>query len=42
MPAVDSPVHIGRIGYHIRSGGHDLTEYDWIQYLNFADKHWGD
>ena len=38
MPAVDTPVQ-GRIGYHVRSGGHDLTEYDWKQYVAFADKH---
>jgi len=38
MPAVNQPV-MGMIGYHIRSGKHDLTEYDWQQYLKFADKH---
>jgi len=38
MPAVNRPVS-GRIGYHIRSGGHDITAYDWQQYMNFADKH---
>ncbi len=38
MPAIDEPVH-GRIGYHIRSGKHDVTLYDWKQYLAFADKH---
>ncbi len=39
MPDLDSPVQKGRIGYHVRSGGHDLTEYDWQRYMDFADKH---
>jgi hypothetical protein len=38
MPAVNQPVS-GTIGYHIRSGKHDVTDFDWEQYLNFADKH---
>ena len=38
FPGVDQPV-MGQIGYHIRSGGHDLTEYDWAQYLDFSDRH---
>ena len=38
MPAVDHPVG-DIIGYHIRTGKHDVTDYDWEQYLNFADKH---
>lgn len=40
MPEVNQPV-MGTIGYHIRSGKHDLTLYDWQQYLKFADKHFG-
>ncbi len=39
MPAVDSPVQNGRIGYHLRTGVHDVTDYDWEQYLAFAAKH---
>ncbi|MBK8884323.1 MAG: acetylxylan esterase [Bacteroidales bacterium] len=38
MPPVNSPV-IGAIGYHIRTGGHDVKLYDWQQYLEFADSH---
>lgn len=36
LPPVNSPV-IGSIGYHIRTGGHGVTLYDWQQYLDFAD-----
>lgn len=38
MPEVNQPV-MGTIGYHIRTGRHDVTDYDWEQYLKFADKH---
>ena len=38
MPAVDQPRMVGKTGYHMRSGGHDVTDYDWEQYMNFADK----
>jgi hypothetical protein len=38
MPPVNAPV-VGSIGYHVRSGGHDVTLYDWQQYLDFADLH---
>jgi hypothetical protein len=38
MPPLDRPV-MGTMGYHIRTGNHDITEYDWKCYLDFADKH---
>jgi hypothetical protein len=38
MPAIDKPVG-NFIGYHIRTGEHDVTAYDWEQYLAFADWH---
>lgn len=41
MPEVDKPVQ-NTIAYHIRSGKHDVTDYDWQQYLKFADKHFGE
>jgi hypothetical protein len=40
MPDIDEPV-MGTIGYHVRHGGHDINSYDWQQYLDFADKHFG-
>ncbi len=38
MPEVNHPVG-NFIGYHIRTGEHGVTKYDWEQYLNFADRH---
>lgn len=38
MPPVNTPVG-NYIGYHIRSGKHDITQYDWEQYFRFAEKH---
>jgi dienelactone hydrolase len=40
MPGVDVPVAWGRRGYHVRSGGHDLTRYDWDRFVDFADDVW--
>jgi hypothetical protein len=40
MPPLNQPV-MTTVGYHIRSGAHDVTDYDWEQYLTFADKHLG-
>jgi hypothetical protein len=41
MPEIDEPVG-NTIGYHIRSGIHDVTSFDWEQYLAFADRHFSE
>lgn len=38
MPVVEQTV-MGTIGYHIRSGVHDVTTYDWDRFMDFADRH---
>jgi hypothetical protein len=38
MPPVDQPVFGDGVAYHIRTGKHDITPYDWAQYLAFADR----
>jgi hypothetical protein len=38
MPPPLQPV-TGTLGYHLRPGKHDVTDYDWEQFLAFADRH---
>jgi hypothetical protein len=38
QPPIDQPLLGGFIGYHIRSGNHDVTEYDWTQFIEFTRK----
>lgn len=38
MPPLNQPV-MGTIGYHERTGKHDVTAVDWDQYLKFAGMH---
>lgn len=38
QPELNMPV-MGSIGYHIRTGVHNVTAWDIEQFLNFADRH---
>jgi hypothetical protein len=37
LPAPNKPWH-GITGYHLRTGKHDITEFDWIMYMNWCDR----
>lgn len=39
FPKPEEPLHTGKVGYHVRTGKHNLTAYDWQQFMDFADKH---
>jgi (4-O-methyl)-D-glucuronate---lignin esterase len=39
MPGLHQPVG-DNVRYHVRAGKHDVTEYDWEQYLKFAAAQW--
>jgi hypothetical protein len=40
MPPLGRPLVVGRRGYHVRPGGHDLTRFDWERFADFADRLW--
>ena len=41
-PAVNNPRMTESVSYHIRSGGHDVTRYDWAQYIRWAEEYIND
>jgi hypothetical protein len=40
MPALEHPLVIGRRGYHVRRGIHNLLPYDWARFADFSDTLW--
>jgi hypothetical protein len=39
-PAINSPIINSFLGYHNREGIHDLTVYDWNNFIRFANYHY--
>ena len=37
QPPTNTPVASKHLGYHMRAGGHGMEQYDWEQYMDFAD-----
>jgi len=38
MPTINEPI-MGLVSYHIRSGKHDVTDFDWEQYIRWAKEY---
>jgi hypothetical protein len=39
MPPPETPVLQSSLGYHLRTGEHDLNMYDWTQFVRFVKYH---
>ena len=42
FPSVGEHLWRGNCGYHIRTGVHDVTDYDWQSYIEFAKERLGE
>jgi hypothetical protein len=39
FPGPEQTIISGNLGFHLKSGDHNMDEYDWERYLNFCDRH---
>ena len=37
MPSLNKQIINGKVGYHIRNGGHNMLLSDWKMFMNFSD-----
>jgi len=40
LPGINSPIIYSFLGYHNREGSHNLTEYDWKNFIRYANYHY--
>lgn len=40
MPPLNKPVRSGKVGYHVRDGGHNMLVKDWNYFMDMADMVW--
>jgi pimeloyl-ACP methyl ester carboxylesterase len=40
MPPANKQIISGRVGYHVRNGGHNMLLEDWNRFMDFADAVW--
>lgn len=38
-PALNQAILDSEVGYHLKDGGHSVEDYDWMRFLDFADRH---
>lgn len=41
MPGINTALQDGHVAYHLREGKHNITSFDWANYIKFADRHFG-
>jgi len=42
LPPPNQPVFVPPLAYHIQSGKHDLTRWDWSTFMDYASNVWND
>lgn len=40
-PPLGEAIVDSEVGYHNRAGGHSVEMFDWLRFLDFAERHLG-